>query len=150
MSHAVIRIASPQEFPKLREAYLGWGYHAGIADEDRVYVAECGVAVAGVVRRTCEHGVTMLRGMQVAPARQRQGIGRAVLQAFVRDLPGKVCYCIPYAHLVGFYGSVGFQPDAEEDVPSFLRARLAGYRADGLDVLVMCRRPVDVDPHPAG
>ena len=28
--------------------------------------------------------------------------------AVAQELDGKGCFCIPYAHLVGFYGGIGF------------------------------------------
>ena len=65
--------------------------------------------------------------------------GSRLLDAFVRDLEGVACYCIPRAHLRGFYARVGFEPLPDEAAPNFLRDRLASYRARGLDVLVMRR-----------
>lgn len=134
-----IRIAAAHEYADLRHAYGRWGYDGGILADDRVYVAEERGAYVGIVRRTREEGVTMLRGMQVAPECQRRGIGRKLLTAFSGDLGAEACYCIPYDHLTGFYGLVGFAPVAESDAPEFLRARLETYRSQGLRVLVMCR-----------
>ena len=62
----------------------------------------------GIVRLTTEEGVVVLRGMQVHPTFQRQGIGKRLLAAVAQELDGKGCFCIPYAHLVGFYGGIGF------------------------------------------
>lgn len=61
------------------------GYGGGVAAVDTVYVAECGRALVGAVRRTEEHGVLLLRGMQVEPGHQRKGIGTQLLRAFVDD-----------------------------------------------------------------
>jgi len=135
-----VRVAREDEHAALGAAYHAWGYRAGIAPADRVYVAELGGVLAGIVRRTREHGVAMLRGMQVAPEHQRRGIGRQLLTAFVSELGGEPCFCVPYAHLAAFYASAGFRAISGADVPPFLVERVAGYRADGLDVLVM-RRP---------
>lgn len=140
LSDAAVRVARPDEHAALAAAYQAWGYRAGIAPGDRVYVAELGGAVAGIVRLTREHGVVMLRGMQVAPEHRRRGVGRQLLTALVDELGGEPCFCVPYAHLTAFYGSAGFQAISGPDMPPFLAERVAGYRADGLDVLVM-RRP---------
>lgn len=139
-SDVAVRVARADEHAALAAAYQAWGYGGGIAPGDRVYVAEVGDALAGIVRRTREHGVAMLRGMQVAPEHRRRGVGTQLLTALVDELGGEPCYCVPYAQLTAFYGSAGFEFIDRHDVPPFLVERVAGYRADGLDVLVM-RRP---------
>jgi predicted N-acetyltransferase YhbS len=87
-----------------------------------------------------ESVATMLRGMQVAPAWRGRRIGRRLLRAFIPDLRGEECYCVPYTRLITFYGAVGFGVAHEEVSPPFLQERLAAYRARGLDVTLM-RRP---------
>jgi hypothetical protein len=127
--------------------YEAHGYTGGATADDVLFVAESLDELVGVVRRTVEHGTTMLRGMQVATAHQRRGIGTRLLWGFVADLPAGVdCLCVPYAHLVGFYGAVDFELLSEDDAPAFLRERAAGYRARGLDVVIMRRAPAPTQP----
>lgn len=140
----IIRVARPEEHPRVAETYVAWGYGGGVLPSDMVYVAEEDGALIGIVRRTVEEGVTMLRGMQVAPERRGRGIGARLLRAFVADLDG-ACTCIPYTHLTRFYGAEGFAVVADDDAPAFLQARLATYRARGLSVLAM-RRPAGAAP----
>ncbi|HEX6372830.1 MAG TPA: GNAT family N-acetyltransferase [Longimicrobium sp.] len=140
MTDATIRIARPEEHPRVLATYEAWGYGGGVQPEDRVYLAESGAELVGIVRRTREHEVTMLRGMQVAPEWRGRGIGWRLLRALVAELGAEECYCVPYSHLTGFYGGAGFVAIPEENAPPFLRPRMAGYRTRGLDVLVM-RRP---------
>lgn len=135
-----VAVARAEEHGRAAQAYEAWGYRGGVRAEDAVYVAEAGGELVGVVRRTVEEGVTMLRGMQVSPEWRRRGIGMRMLRAFVADLGGGECWCIPYTHLTGFYGTEGFTTVPDADAPAFLRARLAEYRARGLSVLIM-RRP---------
>lgn len=52
------------------------------------------------------------------------------------------CYCIPYVHLVRFYGPAGFVEVAPASAPSFLAERMADYRRRGLNVTIMCRCPL--------
>jgi len=125
--------------PGLRRAYEEWGYEGGIKEDDVVYVAEANRAIVGLARRTHEHDVTMLRGMQVARSYQRQGIGSSLLRAFTHDIENVVCFCVPYSHLAAFYATAGFTPMRDATAPSFLQGRLRGYRSLGLDVLVMQR-----------
>lgn len=140
MTDTTIRIARAEEHARVLQTYEAWGYGGGVQPEDRVYLAEAGGELVGIVRRTREHEVTMLRGMQVAPEWRGRGIGGRLLRALVAELGTEECTCIPYAHLTGFYGAAGFAEIPEEAAPPFLRYRLAGYRTRGLSVLVM-RRP---------
>lgn len=86
--------------------------------------------------------------MQVAPAARGRRIGTQLLRAFVSRLAGRECYCTPYSHLVEFYGRAGFEPCREDAAPAFLRDRLARYRDEGLDVLLMRRPPGSADRDP--
>jgi hypothetical protein len=61
MSRSIIRVALPGEYELLTELYRRWGYDAGIAPSDVVYVAERAGQAVGIVRRTLENNVTMLR-----------------------------------------------------------------------------------------
>jgi hypothetical protein len=135
-----VRLAALDEYARVRSAYAAWGYDGGLSADDVVYVAVRGTEMVGAVRRTREHGVTMLRGMRVADAWQRRRIGTRLLGAFVADLGREDCYCVPYTRLMTFYGAAGFGAVRDEVAPPFLRERLADYRRRGLDVLVM-RRP---------
>jgi len=139
MSNTVLRIASPTEYDRIDAAYVVWGYQGGVSANDVIYIAERNTDLVGAVRRTQEHEVAMLRGMYVAPAHHRQGIGSRLLARFVKDLDETPCYCVPYSHLQAFYGRGGFMPISEETAPQFLRERLAAYRSRGLNMLVMYR-----------
>ena len=86
----------------------------------------------------------MLRGMHVAPDARGRSVGRRLLEAFVARINGLECYCLPYAHLVHFYGRQGFQLASADSTPAFLAERYRAYRARGLDVVVM-RRPASIE-----
>lgn len=135
----VVRIADPAEHAALTALYREWGYRAGIGPGSTVYAALLNGETVGLVRRTTEEGTTMLRGMYVHPAHRRRHVGEQLLTAFVADLPGVDCYCIPFAHLVSFYGRAGFAVISEGATPAFLVERMRQYRAEGHDVLPMRR-----------
>ena len=145
MSLIIVRTARAQEYPHLAELYERWGYCGGLHASDSIYVAEATGQVVGIVRRTVEHDVLMLRGMQVDPAYRRQGVGTLLLRALVADVAGRECFCIPFDHLATFYRQGGFEVVPEATVPRFLAARLAQYRQEGHKVMVM-RRPAEPDP----
>jgi predicted N-acetyltransferase YhbS len=79
--------------------------------------------------------------MHVAPAYQRRGIGRALLDLCVPWLDRSAAYCLPYAHLTDFYGQIGFIVTLPELLPTFLADRLAGYLATNRRTLAMKRVP---------
>jgi GNAT superfamily N-acetyltransferase len=139
-----IRVADVAEHARARAAYEAWGYFGGVRPEDTVFLAERGGELVGVVRLTLEEGTRMLRGMQVAPAAQRQRIGSRLLAALVSQLAGEACFCVPYAHLVGFYGQGGFVEWPLDETPAFLTRRIAAYRSEGLAMTLM-RRPGEAE-----
>lgn len=116
--------------------YREWGYHGGIAADDVVFVARNDSRPIGLVRRTVEHALTLLRGMYVAPDYRGQGVGQQLLTAFVQNCPAVDCYCLPFTHLTRFYERGGFRVTDERDTPPILSERLQQYRAAGHDVCV--------------
>jgi GNAT superfamily N-acetyltransferase len=105
-----------------------------------LFVAEHDGAWVAQGRLEWEHGVLVLRGMQVLEPLRRQGIGALLLQALVEPIRSVACYCVPYRHLVDFYARVGFLEVHPESGPPFLSRRVLEYRAHrGLDVTLMMR-----------
>src|SRR5439155_9061050 len=116
-SESSVRLAGTSEHPTLTALYQAWGYRAGIAATDVVYVAERSGEIVGIVRRSHEDGLMMLRGLFVRPSAQRSGIGTSLLHALVRNLGERECYCIPFAHLTAFYAPEGFVVMPEAAAP---------------------------------
>jgi predicted N-acetyltransferase YhbS len=141
MNDITFRIVNRSEVRRIEATYIGWGYTGGVTQKDIVYVAERGETLLGIVRRTQECGLTLLRGMYVAPSERRRGLGTELLRVFVGDLLDTECYCVPYVHLQTFYARSGFVTLADTAAPKFLRDRMTGYRHRGLDVCLMRRPP---------
>lgn len=136
-----IAAAAPEDLTGVAALYAAAGYGAPVDAADTVIVARLIGRVVGAVRLCPENGVTVLRGMQVAPAFQRQGLGARLLAACAPHMAGREVFCLPYAHLAGFYAAAGFEAVDEQALPAFLAARLAGYRAGGQDIIAMRRNP---------
>ena len=136
-----IRHATTGDISRVLNFYAERRYDGGIRPEDAVLLAEHDGELVGVVRLTAEEDVVVLRGMHVHPRFQRQGIGKRLLAAIAQDLDGRDCFCIPYAHLVGFYGGIGFRPIEPAKAPAFLRLRWERYqnRGDGNEFRIMRR-----------
>jgi N-acetylglutamate synthase-like GNAT family acetyltransferase len=139
-----VRRAMAEDISRAANFYAERRYGGGIRPEDSVLLAEHDGEVVGIVRLTAEEDVVVLRGMQVHPRFQRQGIGKRLLATVAQELDGRGCFCIPYAHLVGFYGGIGFRAIEPAKAPTFLRLRLERYqdRGDGNEYLIMRRKGV--------
>jgi predicted N-acetyltransferase YhbS len=133
-------LAGADDLDQVRDFYRRAGYAGQAKIEDRVFVAIDGEAWVGIVRLVEEHGVTVLRGMRVLETHQRRGVGRALLRVTCQALDGQPCFCLPFAHLTGFYGQAGFREIDAADAPSFLAARLADYRRRRPDRFTLMRR----------
>ncbi|WP_255988663.1 GNAT family N-acetyltransferase [Chitinolyticbacter albus] len=137
-----LRAARENDWPAIRALYAAGGYAGTIAASDKAFVACDGDEVVGVVRLATEHDTAVLRGMQIRADRRDRGLGRALLAYFATQVAERDCYCIPYQHLLGFYGALGFVELATGAAPAFLVERLAGYRAlnNGKLYALMVRR----------
>ena len=137
---AQIRIARPEEHSRALAVYAALGYRRMIDPADTVWLAETAVETVGIVRVAAEQGTLVLRGMRVAEHARRGGLGTRMLHAIADWLQDRECYCVPYPHLVGFYGQIGFAVIEPTAAPVFLAERLAYYRQSGEDVILMRRR----------
>ncbi|CAH0186003.1 hypothetical protein SRABI118_01370 [Massilia sp. Bi118] len=135
-----VAIVHRSELARIRAFYEALGYGGGVRDTDLAFAATIDGRVVGAVRLCEEAGVIVLRGMHVDPACQRQGIGRALLARCVPWLDRGEAFCLPYDHLVEFYGAAGFTPAPSATLPPFLAERLEAYVLKGQRVLAM-RRP---------
>ena len=126
--------------PDVSTFYNAVGYGGGVTDADITIAAKLNGRVIGAVRLCDEAGVTVLRGMQVDPACQRKGIGRSLLDHCIPYLNRRTAYCLPYEHLVQFYGRGGFVIAPPATLPSFLAGRLAAYALSGQRTLAMKRQ----------
>jgi len=108
---------------------------------ERFVLAEDEQRLIGVIRLCLESGHAILRTMRVSESYRGQGIGKRMLGAFEVLVSARDCYCLPFAHLTGFYGRIGFKPIPVEQAPPHLQERYKKYRDEGADILVMKRPP---------
>ncbi len=135
-----VRTASSGEFERVAAFYRTTGYRPAVSPDDVLVLAEDGAGICGVLRLCVEGGTTVLRGMRVAPALQRRGIGTQLLRRAEEILGPRECYCIPHRRLCAFYERAGFEEIALGDAPGFLQDRWKQYTDElALDVIVMRR-----------
>ncbi len=130
--------AQPRDIEEVEALYTQCGYSGGVGEGDKVFAAHADGVLVGAVRLCWEHDFLSLRGMQILPAFQRQGVGTQLLQECIGQIE-QVCYCLPYKHLVSFYGQVGFELVTSNNAPSQLAERLGAYLERGLNVVLMRR-----------
>jgi GNAT superfamily N-acetyltransferase len=123
-----VRPGTDADLERVRAFYRTVDYVGSVGIEDQLVLAEEVGAIVGVLRLAREHGFAVLRGMRVSPSHQRRGIGTLLLNEADRILGPEPCYCIPYEHLLSFYGQIGFQDIDPALAPAFLRERLNDYR----------------------
>jgi predicted N-acetyltransferase YhbS len=132
-----IQFVDRLDLARIQAFYDAVGYGGGVSEADFTFAATANGQVIGAVRLRKEGGVTVLRGMHVAPEWQRRGIGRALLARCAPWLDQGPVYCLPYDHLVDFYGQAGFRPVAPETLPRLLAGRLDRYLLSGQRVIAM-------------
>lgn len=128
-----------------RETALGFlrtaGYAQPIQPADEVFAAWAGAEVVGAVRLAVENGVIVLRGMRVREDLRHRGIGRKLLGRLDDAMGKATCWCIPYGWLTDFYATIGFKVVDVGDAPAFLAERHMRYVQQGMNVVIMVRRP---------
>lgn len=139
-----IRHATSADRQVIEVFYEAVGYGAALGENDTLICAEAMGELIGVVRLALEHGVIVLRGMQVASEWRRKGVGARMLDEVQRTLRNRECYCVPYAHLVDFYSRAGFQIAPAAECPSFLVERVEGYRQTRREAFELMHRHGDV------
>jgi N-acetylglutamate synthase-like GNAT family acetyltransferase len=141
LSSITITQAKPHDAEDIKAFYRQCDYGGDLNEKDLILLARSEAKIVGAVRLCPETDFSVLRGMQILPPFQRQGIGKQILQACIKQLVDQVCYCIPWQHLRPFYSQVGFQEVSPVEVPTLLRERFDDYISRGMDVILMGRLP---------
>ena len=131
------RFIDRTEHPRATQFYADHGWPNREIASDSVLVAEEDSNIIGVVRLAPENGTLVLRGMQIATPRQREGIGKRMLSKLSEKIGTQECFCVPYTHLISFYGTIGFKEINPAIAPMFLQDRLANYLKKDPNMVIM-------------
>ena len=129
----------PAHITQAQDFYASLGYQIQIQSSDYVVAAFDNDQIIGVVRLSFDEGTITLRGMMIAPAYQRQGIGTMLIKSLEPTIGTKTCWCIPHGWLEGFYGQIGFKKIDEDKAPLFLQERIKEARKKWPHVILMVR-----------
>ena len=139
LKNVSVETARENELVEAQRFYDSRGYGgAAIESTDSVVLAKHETEIVGIGRLCQEEGFISLRGMQVSPEFQRQGLGSSILQRLENELGSNPCYCLPYEHLLKFYRQAGFE-QVSTNLPQTLGQRVTEYSARGLAVVAMFR-----------
>ena len=127
------------DLENVRVFYKKCNYDGGAKKEDYVFLAKVDNKLVGAARLCPEMNVLVLRGMQVLPEFQGQGIGKKILKSCNSYLAKQSCYCIPQKYLRSFYEQIGFKLISPTKLPIFLNQRLELYIAKNMNVIPMYR-----------
>jgi GNAT superfamily N-acetyltransferase len=138
-----IHSAKASEIGDLRNFYRITDYGGSVAPADRVVYATEEERIIGAGCLSNEEGVLVLCGMRVLKEHHGRGAGSAILDSLVSEVSSRDCYCIPYSNLRNFYAAKGFEEIKPLEAPIFICNRFRDYRARGLDVILMRKKPID-------
>ncbi len=138
----IIHRAKASEIGDLANFYRITDYGGSVAPADRVVFATEEKRIIGAGRLSEEEGVLVLRGMRVLKEHRGRGVGSVILDSLVSEESSRDRYCIPYINLRHFYATKGFEEIKPLEAPDFICNRFRGYRARGLDVILMMKKPI--------
>ena len=142
-----VRLLPPTELAWANARYAEVSFKAS-QPGDFVAVAELEEQRAGLGRLVrVADAVAELGGIYVLPGYRGRQVARAVVSFLLAQSPYPTLYCIPFAHLDGFYRSFGFVPaPAASQLPVAVSDKVswcATQYAEPVSVLV--RRNVEGD-----
>lgn len=144
-----IRAGTESDVTRVNDYYETHRRSRGANAGDFILLAEDDGRLIGVVRLCREQGHLVLRGMSIQRDYRRQGLGTRMLRQLVEHIGDRDCFSLPWAHLEGFYGVIGFERVADEHLPAFLRERLRNNREQMEDSRIQQLMQDDLGVYPA-
>jgi GNAT superfamily N-acetyltransferase len=140
-----VRELSPAELVRA-ERELWIHYHQQTADRvnDRLFAAFAGTKLIGVARCSRHPDGLDVDAVYVLDEYRRRGFARSVMILLIEECGRQeTLYMHSKTELVDFYGSLGFYPIAENDLPKTIRDRFGFFMGNlkGIEVCPMKRDP---------
>jgi GNAT superfamily N-acetyltransferase len=145
-----VRELSPAELVRA-ERELWIHYHQQTADQvnDRLFAAFAGTKLIGVARCSRHPDGLEVDAVYVLDEYRRRGFARSVMLLLIEECGRhETLYMHSKTELVDFYGSLGFYPMPENDLPKTIRDRFGFCLGNlkGIDVCPMKRDPAAPAP----
>ena len=147
---------NPVAYPLANRFYKQAGEKGKTQGSDDVYVARLDSQIIAAVRlcplrqnihssRESQLDSLLLRSLAVLPEYRRTGVGTQFMDYVAAQLSGQECWCYPFSWLKIFYAQTGFEVIAPENAPEHIRVPFENYSRQGRDILIMFRKPHQVD-----
>ncbi|WP_042077323.1 GNAT family N-acetyltransferase [Acinetobacter nosocomialis] len=105
-----LRLANAADIKAINERYAEVDFVPSHEDE-LIVLASIGEKIVGQGRVvSIDSNSGELGGIYVFPNNEGLGIARKVVNFLIKNSKYSVLYCLPFAELEGFYGSMGFNP----------------------------------------
>lgn len=120
--------ASKNDIPWIDSIYTKIQFLPSDYSKEYIVIAKANNEKVGLGRLIQIDNVLELGGMYVADNYRNKGIAGAIVKHLLAQAPkGKLVYCIPFAHLAGFYKSFGFvDAKISDDIPQEIKHKI-GY-----------------------
>ncbi|MGV3597308.1 MAG: GNAT family N-acetyltransferase [Bacteroidota bacterium] len=125
----IVRKTLPADMDWVNNIYKQIDFLPSVYEKEYVAIAEKGNNLFGAGRLiTLADGSYELGGMYVDESQRGKGIARTIVMHLLQQAPeGKTVYCIPFAHLEGFYKSCGFSnAEINDSLPAEIKQKI-GY-----------------------
>ncbi|MCX6701377.1 MAG: GNAT family N-acetyltransferase [Methanomicrobiales archaeon] len=142
-----VRELTPAELVRA-EKELWVHYHQQKADRenDRLFAAFNGTRLIGVARASRHPDGLEVDAVYILEDYRRRGFARSAMLLLIQECGRReTLYMHSKIELVDFYGSLGFHPISENDLPKTIRDRFGFCMGNlkGIDVCPMKREPTD-------
>lgn len=122
---------------EIKRFYSSVEEYVEIGGNEQILTMRRGKSIVGSIRLVKHRSYYVLRTLNVAPSKQRQGIGTQLVRNLIKLVPEKsVIYCLPYSHLERFYKKFGFKRITPKRLPQMMYRRYHDYIPD-FDVIAM-------------
>jgi N-acetylglutamate synthase-like GNAT family acetyltransferase len=142
-----VRELTPAELVRAeREIWVHYHQQKADREKDRLFAAFSGTRLIGVARVSRHPDGLEVDAVYILEEYRRSGFARSAMLLLIQECGRKeTLYMHSKIELVDFYGSLGFLPIQENDLPKTIRDRFGFCMGNlkGIDVCPMKRDPTD-------
>jgi GNAT superfamily N-acetyltransferase len=143
-----VRELTPAELVRAeKEIWVHYHHQKADLKTDRLFAAFSGTRLIGVARASRHPDGLEVDAVYILEEYRRRGFARSAMLLLIEECGrNETLYMHSKVELVDFYGSLGFYPIPEKDLPKTIRDRFGFCMGNlkGIDVCPMKRDPTDI------